>query len=98
MRPLVRGGHPLTLLHAPMDRSYWLMKSEPDEASIDTLAQSVSQCLPWTGVRNYLARNTLRKMHCGDLVLFYHSLTDKAIMGSARVTREAYPDPTSTDD
>ena len=53
---------------------YWLMKSEPDEASIDDLARAPGRKLPWTGVRNYQARNFMRDgMHEGDLVLFYHS-------------------------
>ena len=53
---------------------YWLMKSEPDEASIDDLATASSRTLPWTGVRNYQARNFMRDtMQLGDGVLFYHS-------------------------
>ena len=53
---------------------YWLMKSEPDEASIDDLARAPGKRLPWTGVRNYQARNFMRDlMRVGDGVLFYHS-------------------------
>ena len=53
---------------------YWLMKSEPDEASIDHLANAPHHTLPWTGVRNYQARNFMRDMmQVGDGVLFYHS-------------------------
>src|SRR5207237_6254219 len=49
----------------------------------------------WTGVRNFTARNNLRNMHVGDEVLFYHSVTDKAVVGIAKVVRAAYPDPTA---
>jgi len=53
---------------------YWLMKSEPSEVSIDDLASAAGQVLPWTGVRNYQARNFMRdEMRVGDGVLFYHS-------------------------
>jgi predicted RNA-binding protein with PUA-like domain len=51
----------------------------------------------WTGVRNFQARNHLRAMKKGDLVLFYHSVTDKQVVGLARVKREAYSDPTATE-
>jgi predicted RNA-binding protein with PUA-like domain len=51
----------------------------------------------WTGVRNYTARNNLRTMKKGDGVLYYHSVTDKAVFGIAQVIREAYPDPTATE-
>jgi predicted RNA-binding protein with PUA-like domain len=51
----------------------------------------------WTGVRNYAARNNLRRMHKGDQVFFYHSGEDKAVVGLAKVTRAAYPDPTAKD-
>ncbi len=82
-----------------MERAHWLMKSEPDEASIDTLAQSVSQCLPWTGVRNYQARNFMRDaMRIGDGVLFYHSSCPQpGIAGLAEVASAAYPDATQFD-
>ncbi|MDP4300602.1 EVE domain-containing protein [Leptothrix discophora] len=82
-----------------MERAYWLMKSEPDEASIDTLAQSVSQRLPWTGVRNYQARNFMRDaMRIGDGVLFYHSSCPQpGIAGLAEVASTAYPDTTQFD-
>jgi predicted RNA-binding protein with PUA-like domain len=49
----------------------------------------------WTGVRNFTARNNLRNMRVGDEVLFYHSVTDKAVVGIAKVVRAAYPDPTA---
>ncbi|MGY0194488.1 EVE domain-containing protein [Leptothrix sp. BB-4] len=82
-----------------MERSYWLMKSEPDEASIDTLAHAMSQCLPWTGVRNYQARNFMRDaMRIGDGVLFYHSSCPQpGIAGLAEVASTAYPDATQFD-
>lgn len=81
------------------DPQHWLMKSEPDEASIDTLAQAVSQCLPWTGVRNYQARNFMRDaMRIGDGVLFYHSSCPQpGIAGVAEVASAAYPDATQFD-
>lgn len=76
---------------------YWLMKSEPDEASIDHL-QAAGQ-LPWTGVRNYQARNFMRdQMRIGDGVLFYHSsCPEPGIAGLAEVSSAAYPDETQFD-
>ncbi len=78
---------------------YWLMKSEPDEASIDHLAQAPGQTLPWTGVRNYQARNMMRDlMQVGDGVLFYHSsCAEPGIAGRAEVASSAYPDATQFD-
>jgi predicted RNA-binding protein with PUA-like domain len=78
---------------------YWLMKSEPDEASIDDLAAARSRTLPWTGVRNYQARNFMRDtMQIGDGVLFYHSSCPQpGIAGLAEVASGAYPDPTQFD-
>ena len=52
----------------------------------------------WDGVRNYQARNNLREMKKGDLVLYYHSVSDKAVVGVARVVKEAYQDPTTDDE
>lgn len=80
--------------------SYWLMKSEPEEASIDHLAAAPEQTLPWTGVRNYQARNFMRDaMQPGDGVLFYHSsCAEPGIAGIARVAGAAQPDPTQFDD
>jgi predicted RNA-binding protein with PUA-like domain len=76
-------------------RRYWLMKSEPSVFSIDDLAASPKQTTCWDGVRNYQARNYMRRMAVGDLVLFYHSNADPpAIAGIAQVVRTAYPDPT----
>lgn len=72
---------------------YWLMKSEPDEFSIDDLQRAGSE--PWTGVRNYLARNHMRAMRRGDGVLIYHSsCAVPGVAGVAEVAAEAYPDPT----
>jgi predicted RNA-binding protein with PUA-like domain len=78
---------------------YWLMKSEPDEASIDDLANAPERTLPWTGVRNYQARNFMRDtMQVGDGVLFYHSsCPEPGIAGLAEVVSAAYPDPTQFD-
>ena len=74
-------------------RKYWLMKSEPEDFSIDDLARVGTE--PWTGVRNYQARNFMRQMQAGDGVLFYHSSTDvPGIYGIAEVAGPAYPDPT----
>jgi len=77
--------------------SYWLMKSEPDEFSIDDLAKRRTE--PWSGVRNYQARNYMRDgMRVGDGVFFYHSsCAEPAIVGIAEVSRAAYPDPTQFD-
>ena len=72
---------------------YWLMKTEPDEFSIDDLAKKKFE--PWTGVRNYQARNFMREMKAGDGVLFYHSSCEvPGVAGIAEVAAEAYPDPT----
>jgi len=74
-------------------KNYWLVKSEPDSYSWDDLVAEGKTS--WTGVRNFTARNNLRNMHVGDEVLFYHSVTDKAVVGIAKVVRVAYPDPTA---
>jgi predicted RNA-binding protein with PUA-like domain len=75
---------------------YWLMKSEPDVYSIDHLRSD--RRTSWNGVRNYQARNHMRAMKKGDLVLFYHSRSEPpAVAGVAKVVREAYPDPTQFD-
>lgn len=82
-----------------MPRRYWLMKSEPDEASIDDLVAAPGQTLPWTGVRNYQARNFMRdQMQVGDGVLFYHSSCPQpGVAGVAHVSTAARPDPTQFD-
>ena len=74
----------------------WLMKSEPEEFSIDDLVREKNQSVPWFGVRNYLARNFMRdQMKLGDEVLFYHSsCPEPGIAGLARVASAAYPDET----
>ena len=76
--------------------TYWLMKSEPDECSIDDALAAPGRITPWTGVRNYQARNYLRdKMRIGDGVLFYHSsCAVPGIAGLAEVASAPYPDPT----
>ncbi len=74
-------------------RSYWLVKSEPDAFSWDQ--QVANRVEPWTGVRNYMARNNLRAMHRGDRAFFYHSNKGKEIVGVVEVAKEAYPDPTA---
>lgn len=80
------------------DRQYWLMKSEPGSFSIDDLRRARGQTTSWDGVRNYQARNYLRRMKVGDQVLFYHSNADPpAIVGIAEVVKTAYPDPTAFD-
>ena len=76
--------------------SCWLMKSEPEEFSIDDLVKAKNQTVPWFGVRNYLARNFMRdQMKIGDGVLFYHSnCKEPGIAGIAKVSSHAYPDAT----
>jgi len=78
---------------------YWLMKSEPDEFSIDDLARSPNQTTAWYGVRNYQARNFMRdEMHVGDRVFFYHSsCPEPGIAGIAEVASGAYPDASQFD-
>jgi len=74
---------------------YWLVKSEPETYSWKDLIRDGKIC--WDGVRNYQARNNLQQMQPGDLVLFYHSVSEKAVVGIAKVDRAAYPDPTADD-
>jgi predicted RNA-binding protein with PUA-like domain len=78
---------------------YWLMKSEPDEFSIDDLVRAPKKTTPWFGVRNYLARNYMRDaMKVGDGVLFYHSSCPQpGIAGLAKVSSTPYPDETQFD-
>src|SRR6266404_4255017 len=76
-------------------KNYWLVKQEPDSYSWSDFVGEGKTA--WTGVRNYTARNNLRKMQKGDEVLFYHSGDDKAVVGIARVTKTAYPDSTATE-
>lgn len=75
---------------------YWLLKTEPGCFSIDDLAALPGGTSSWDGVRNYQARNFMRDgMSVGDLILFYHSVTNPSVVGVARVAREAYPDHTA---
>lgn len=78
---------------------YWLMKSEPDECSIDDALDARRSTVPWTGVRNYQARNYMRDgMKRGDLAFIYHSsCAEPGIAGTAEIVREARPDPTQFD-
>jgi predicted RNA-binding protein with PUA-like domain len=78
-----------------MAKNYWLVKQEPESYSWDTFVKEGGT--NWTGVRNFQARNHLRSMKRGDLVLFYHSVSEKRVVGIAKVTREAFPDPTATE-
>ncbi|MGB3934579.1 MAG: EVE domain-containing protein [Burkholderiales bacterium] len=79
--------------------NHWLMKSEPDECSIDDALAAPGRITPWTGVRNYQARNTMRDvMKIGDGVLFYHSsCPEPGIAGLAEVASAPYVDPSQFD-
>jgi predicted RNA-binding protein with PUA-like domain len=79
--------------------AYWLMKIEPDECSIDDLARRPGQTVPWTGVRNYQARNFMRdRMKVGDGILYYHSsCAEPGVAGIAEVASAPYPDATQFD-
>ena len=79
-----------------MARAHWLVKSEPFKYSWDDLVKDGSTY--WDGVRNAQARNNLREMKIGDRVLYYHSNEGKEVVGIAKVTRRAYPDPTTDDE
>jgi len=80
-------------------KNYWLMKSEPADVSVDDALAEPNATVPWTGVRNYQARNFMRdQMRVDDGVLFYHSsCAEPGIVGIARVASPAYPDPTQFD-
>ena len=79
-----------------MSRAHWLVKSEP---TVYAFAQLVKdKQTTWDGVRNFEARNNLRAMKAGDLLLFYHSNEGKAVVGIARVKKVAYQDPTTDED
>ena len=80
-------------------QQYWLMKSEPGEVSVDDALAAPRSTVPWTGVRNYQARNFMRDtMRVGDGVLFYHSsCAEPGVVGIAQVVSTAYPDPTQFD-
>ena len=89
----------MTASSTPRPAHYWLMKSEPAECSIDDALAAPGATVPWTGVRNYQARNFMRDaMQVGDGVLFYHSSCPKpGIAGIARVASGTRPDPTQFD-
>ncbi len=72
---------------------HWLVKQEPDSYPWEQFVRDKGTV--WTGVRNFQARNNLRAMKKGDEVFYYHSVTGKSVVGLARVTREAYADPTA---
>ena len=72
---------------------HWLVKQEPEKYPWTQFVKDKGTY--WDGVRNYQARNNLRAMKKGDLVMYYHSVSEKAVVGVAKVTREAYPDPTA---
>jgi predicted RNA-binding protein with PUA-like domain len=77
-----------------MARRYWLLKSDPSTFGWTDLEKSKRRRTVWDGVRNYQARNTLRDdVKRGDGVLFYHSQSDKAVIGTCTVTRAGFPDP-----
>ncbi len=81
-----------------MTQRHWLVKSEPTEYAIDDLARQPGQTDHWDGVRNYQARNFMRdEMQVGDGVLFYHSGSKPAVVGTAAVVRAGYPDHTAWD-
>jgi len=78
------------------EKKYWLMKTEPESYSIDTLKEDKKT--PWSGVRNFQARNFIREMRPGDGVLFYHSSCKvPGVYGIAKVASAPYPDPTQHD-
>jgi predicted RNA-binding protein with PUA-like domain len=80
----------------PLTSQFWLLKSEPDVFSWDMLVGRGKAGEPWTGVRNYLARNHMRAMQIGDLGFFYHSNIGKEIVGILRVIALAHPDQDDT--
>ncbi len=75
--------------------AFWLVKSEPDAFGWDQQVANGTE--PWTGVRNYMARNNLRAMRIGDRAFFYHSNIGREVVGVVEVVREAYPDPTASE-
>lgn len=76
--------------------NYWLVKSDPETYSIENLKKDKKST--WDGVRNYQARNSLKEMKIGDVVLFYHSQNEKAVVGIASVSKEYFQDPTSDEE
>lgn len=78
--------------------AYWLFKSEPSVWSWNDQVAKGEKGEEWDGVRNYQARNNMRQMKLGDLGFFYHSQTDKAVVGIVEVVAESHPDSTTDDD
>jgi predicted RNA-binding protein with PUA-like domain len=78
-----------------MAKNYWVVKQEPESYSWGTFVKDGRAA--WTGVRNFQARNNLRAMKKGDAVLYYHSVSEKQVVGISRVEKEAYADPTATE-
>ena len=75
--------------------NYWMVKQEPDSYSWQTFVKDRGTA--WTGVRNFQARNNLRAMNRGDCVLYYHTGSEKTVVGIARVQKAGYADPTATE-
>jgi len=75
--------------------NHWLVKQEPSAYSWDDFCRDKRTA--WTGVRNFQARNNLKAMKKGDRLLYYHSVSEKAVIGTAEVVKESYPDPTATE-
>ena len=75
---------------------HWILKTEPNTYSFNDLVTEGKTC--WDGVRNYQARNNLSAMKIGDLGFIYHSVGPKELVGVCEIIKEAYPDPTTTDD
>ncbi len=73
-------------------KRFWMVKQEPEAYPFSKLVED--KTTDWTGVRNFQARNFLREMKKGDLVFYYHSVSEKAVVGLAKVEKEAFPDPT----
>ncbi|MBF9034968.1 EVE domain-containing protein [Rhodobacterales bacterium HKCCE2091] len=78
--------------------NYWLFKSEPNTWSWDDQVARGEAGQEWDGVRNYQARNNMREMKVGDLGFFYHSLSEKAVVGIVEVIAESHPDSTTDDE
>lgn len=76
--------------------NYWLVKTDPEAYSWEQFLKDKKTV--WDGVRNYQARNSLKEMKTGDMALFYNSREERKVKGIVRVTKEAFPDPTTTDE
>jgi predicted RNA-binding protein with PUA-like domain len=86
-------GRGVLTFNPSMAKNYWLVKQEPEAYSWNDFVKDGKTT--WTGVRNFQARNNLRAMKAGDLVMFYHSVSEKQIVGIAKVAKEFYPDATA---